>query len=449
MEEEAITFEKYWYAKLVERTLAWLESLGFGAELSVYVAESAEILLVVGLAFLADLVAKRTVVRLLGRLDKKTRTDLGYIFVCRKVFLRLSSIAPAVVVYTMSPVVFQISTLVTFSRVASQVYMLWVSLLVVYAALSAAEDIYRTFDVSKRISIRGYLQVVKLIFSLAALIFAVSLIVDKSPLLLLSGLGAMTAILLLIFRDTILGLVAGIQLVAHDMLRPGDWIEMPSQGIEGDVEEVALNVVKIRSFDMTVATVPTYAFITQPFKNWRGMFQSGGRRIKRSILLDVSSIKFCTPALLQRLARMEGIGGYLEKRMSQALVGGSEGESAEGDPPTSHPPTANSRRANSPDGASLATGRNLSNSSVFRAYVVAFLREREDIHKDMTFLVRQLAPGPQGLPLEIYVFSNNQTWVEYEDIQSDIFDHLFAVLPLFELRPFQYLGLPKPHKSVF
>ena len=442
MEEEAITFEKYWYAKLVERTLAWLESLGFGAELSVYVAESAEILLVVGLAFLADLVAKRTVVRLLGRLDEKTRTDLGYIFVCRKVFLRLSSIAPAVVVYTMSPVVFQISTLVTFSRVASQVYMLWVSLLVVYAALSAAEDIYRTFDVSKRISIRGYLQVVKLIFSLAALIFAVSLIVDKSPLLLLSGLGAMTAILLLIFRDTILGLVAGIQLVAHDMLRPGDWIEMPSQGIEGDVEEVALNVVKIRSFDMTVATVPTYAFITQPFKNWRGMFQSGGRRIKRSILLDVSSIKFCTPALLQRLARMEGIGGYLEKRMSQALVGGSEGESA-------RRPIRRPRIRGWRIGASLATGRNLSNSSVFRAYVVAFLREREDIHKNMTFLVRQLAPGPQGLPLEIYVFSNNQTWVEYEDIQSDIFDHLFAVLPLFELRPFQYLGLPKPHKSVF
>ena len=414
----------------IERVRGWFEAQGFDEQFSLYASELVEILVVIALAFLANLIAKKVILRLVSRISVKTKTDWDDILVRRKVFQRLSHIAPAVVIYTMAPVVFQTPNLVAVSRIASQVYMLVVGLLVIDAALTGANEIYQQFDVSKRIPIRGYLQVVKLILSLGALIISVSLIIDKSPLLLLSGLGAMTAVLLLIFRDTILGLVAGIQLVAHDMMRPGDWIEMPSHGIDGDVEDITLNVVKIRNFDKTVVTVPTYKLISESFKNWRGMSDSGGRRIKRSILLDVNSIRFCTPQLFDKLRKIESLRGYLDERQSEI-------------------DKDNSKRQVDP--SSPANGRRLTNVGLFRQYVLAYLRGREDIHPEMTFLVRQLAPSPQGMPLEIYVFSSDQRWVHYEGIQADIFDHLYAVLPLFELRAFQQpsgLDLAEAAKSL-
>ncbi len=400
----------------IERVKGWFEAQGFDAEFSLYAAEMVEILIVVALAFLANVSAKKVILQLISRVSEKTKTDWDDILVRQKVFQRLAHIAPAVVIFTMAPVVFQTPSLVAVARVASQVYMLVVGLLVIDAALTGANEIYQQFDVSKRIPIRGYLQVVKLIVSLAALIISVSLIIDKSPLLLLSGLGAMTAVLLLIFRDTILGLVAGIQLVAHDMVRPGDWIEMPGHGIDGDIEDISLNVVKVRNFDKTVVTIPTYKLISESFNNWRGMSESGGRRIKRSILLDVNSIRFCTPALFAELRKIKSLRGFLDER--QAEIDNDNAESAV-------------------DASSPANGRRLTNVGLFRQYALAYLASRKDIHPEMTFLVRQLAPSPQGLPLEIYVFSRDQRWVHYEAIQADIFDHLFAVLPLFELRAFQ------------
>ena len=400
----------------LEQVQGWFEAQGLDAQMSLYAAEIVEILIVAALAFIANLIAKKVILRLVTQVSRKTKTDWDDIFVRQKVFQRLSHIAPAVVIYTMAPVVFQTGSLVAVSRIASQVYMLVVGFLVIDAALTGVNEIYQQFEVSKRIPIRGYLQVVKLIFSLAALIISVSLIINKSPLLLLSGLGAMTAVLLLIFKDTILGLVAGIQLVAHDMVRPGDWIEMPSQGIDGDVEDITLNVVKIRNFDKTVATVPTYKLISESFKNWRGMSESGGRRIKRSILLDINSIRFCNPELFAELRKIDSLKGYLDERQSE--IDNENGERGV-------------------DASSPANGRRLTNVGLFREYVLAYLRDRKDIHPEMTFLVRQLAPGPQGLPLEIYVFSSDQRWVHYEAIQADIFDHLYAVLPLFELRAFQ------------
>ena len=406
----------------IEDLKAWFQARGFDEQFSLYAAESVELLIVVALAFVANLIAKRIILQLVRRLVAKTKTNWDDIMVRRLVFQRLSHIVPAVVIFSMAPVVFETPSLVSVARVASQVYMLIVGLLVIDAALTGVDEIYQQFPVSKRIPIRGYLQVVKLIFSLAALIVSISLIIDKSPLLLLSGLGAMTAVLLLIFRDTILGLVAGIQLVAYDMVRPGDWIEMPSNGVDGDVEDITLNIVKIRNFDKTVVTIPTYKLIAESFKNWRGMSESGGRRIKRSILVDINSVDFCRPELLEELSKIQSLKRFIDERWKEI-----EAENAE----------------QGVDDSSPANGRRLTNVGLFRHYVEAYLRSRNDIHSDMTFLVRQLAPGPQGLPLEIYVFSSDQRWVQYEGIQSDIFDHLLAVMPLFELRAFQQPSGPE------
>jgi miniconductance mechanosensitive channel len=229
-------------------------------------------------------------------------------------------------------------------------------------------------------------------------------------------LGAMTAVLLLVFKDTILGFIAGIQLVANDMVRPGDWIEMPKYGADGDVIEITLNTVKICNFDKTITTIPTYSLISDSFKNWRGMSDSGGRRIKRSIFIDVSSIRFCSPEMIERFAGVEHIKDYVAEKQGQL---------------------AEYNRTHEVDESLPLNGRRMTNVGTFRAYLEAYLRRHPKIHNEMTFLVRQLPPTEKGLPIEIYVFSNDQEWVAYEAIQSDIFDHIFASLAVFDLRPFQ------------
>jgi miniconductance mechanosensitive channel len=229
-------------------------------------------------------------------------------------------------------------------------------------------------------------------------------------------MGALTAILLLVFKDAILGLVAGIQLVSNDMVRPGDWIEMPKYGADGDVVEVSLTTVKVRNWDKTITTVPTYALISDSFKNWRGMSESGGRRIKRSISIDVDSIRHCDDAMLDRYERIERIADYVRETRARL---------------------AKSNREAGSDDAVPVNGRRMTNVGTFRKYVEAYLRELPDVHPEMTFLVRQLQPTDRGLPIEIYVFSKDQRWERYEEIQADIFDHLYASLPFFGLRAFQ------------
>jgi len=229
----------------------------------------------------------------------------------------------------------------------------------------------------------------------------------------------MTTVLMVVFKDAILGFVAGIQLSANKMVAPGDWIEMPKYGADGDVLEVALTTVKVQNFDKTITTVPTYALISESFKNWRGMSESGGRRIKRAITIDMSSIRFCDDAMLVRLSQIHYMADYLEEKRREFEAWSAEHE---GEPATAlHP-------------------RRLTNIGTFRAYIVAYLRHHPKIHKQLTFLVRQLAPTDHGLPIEIYVFSTDQNWINYEGIQSDIFDHLLAVVPQFDLRVYQRLS---------
>jgi miniconductance mechanosensitive channel len=226
----------------------------------------------------------------------------------------------------------------------------------------------------------------------------------------------LAAVLLLVFRDTILGFVASIQLSANNMVKPGDWIEMPSHNADGTVLDISLNTVKVQNWDKTIATVPTYALVSESFRNWKGMEESGGRRIKRSINIDMNSVRFVDDELAEKFKKIHLLKAYVESREEEILKYNEE---------------------NKIDGSILVNGRRMTNLGTFRKYVEEYLRKHPKIHNDMTFLVRQLQPDERGLPIEIYVFSNDQAWANYETIQADIFDHILAVIPEFELRVFQ------------
>ena len=294
--------------------------------------------------------------------------------------------------------------------------MIIVLMLALDSLLNAVVDIYRTFEASKEIPIKGFVQVVKIALYFLTVVFVISILLNKTPVYLLSGIGAMTAVLMLIFRDAILGFVAGIQLAANKMVSNGDWIEMPKYGADGDVLEVTLTTVKVQNWDKTITTIPTYALISESFKNWRGMQASGGRRIKRAINIDMGSIKFCDEEMLDRFGKIQYISEYIETMRNEL---------------------AEFNHAKNVDNASLVNGRRMTNIGTFRAYVQAYLQNHPDINRDMTFLIRQLQPTQYGLPIEIYVFSKDKVWANYEGIQADIFDHILAVVQEFDLRVYQ------------
>ena len=286
------------------------------------------------------------------------------------------------------------------------------------AALSSVGDIYRGLRSKQADVLKGFLDAGKIITYIFGAIFAVSIFSGMSPWGIISVLGGMTAVTMLVFKDTIVGFVASIQLTATDMVRVGDWVEMPSYGADGDVISISIHTIRVQNWDKTITTIPTYALVSNSFKNWRGMAESGGRRIKRALMIDINSIRFCDNEMFSRLNHINLLSNYLQTRQEEIL-----------DFNRSH-------QLESEDDLGI-NGRRQTNIGIFRAYVIAYLKDNPQISRNMTFLVRQLAPTEHGLPLEIYVFSTDKRWVEYESIQSDIFDHLFASLPIFSLRPFQ------------
>ena len=400
-----------------QQILDYLTAAGLGENAAAVILGVGSFLVLGVAAWLANLIARQIILNSIERLVRKTKTDWDDALAQRKVFSRFSHLAPALVFWGGAALAFEgMPDLISVVRKFAEVYMILVGLFAVSGFLDAAHDIYRKFDVSRRIPIRGYVQVIKILASAAAGVFVLSLVLKKSPLMLLTGMGALTAILLLVFKDAILGFVAGIQLVANDMVRPGDWIEMRKYGADGDVIEVSLTTVKVRNWDKTITTVPTYALISDAFRNWRGMEESGGRRIKRSISIDLDSIRHCDDEMLDRFEKVRRIRDYVREtrtRIDQA------------------------NRDTDADGSVPVNGRRMTNIGTFRKYMEAYLREIPEVHPEMTFLVRQLQPTDRGLPIEIYVFSKDQRWVQYEAIQADIFDHLFASLPFFDLRAFQ------------
>ena len=402
---------------MIETLQTWLAGHGLTETQAVLVSRAGAVVFVALVSYLANFIAKRIILTVVHRIVRRTKTDWDDALVERRVFTKLSHLAPALVIRALAPVALAGSDrLIGFTGRAVDVYMLMVGIFVVDSFLDAVTDVYRQFAISKRIPIKTYVQVLKIVVIVGGLILSLSIIIDRSPWVFLSGIGALTAVLLLVFKDTILGFVAGVQLVAHDMVRPGDWIEMPKYGADGDVVEITLNTVKIQNFDKTITTIPTYALISDSFKNWRGMSESGGRRVKRSIFLDVSSIRFCSPEMVERFSSFQVLNDYVAQKTNEL---------------------EEHNKTHGIDDSQLVNGRRMTNVGTFRAYLVEYLRRHPKIHNEMTFLVRQLAPTEKGLPIEIYVFSSDQRWVQYEDIQADIFDHIYAVLPQFDLRPFQ------------
>ena len=402
---------------LLETLSSWLVQSGLEPD---HGATLARFVVLVGLLALCALALKLTrsvALRIVRAGTARTGTKWDDELVRAGVFARLAYVVPIVLFDRGARVVFDdnpeatqvVATLVS-------VFLVVIAIAVVSALLKAVGAIYESHPVARRVPIRTFLQVFRgAVFFLGG-IAVLSVILNKSPLVFFSGLGASMAILVIVFRDAILGFVAGIQLSANNMVRRGDWIEMPSQGADGDVVDVGLTTVKVQNWDKTITTVPTYALLSESFKNWRGMAESGGRRIKRSVSIDMASVRFCDQELLERFQRIQLLSDYLARQLEEV---------------SEHNQTTEA------DTSLLVNGRNLTNVGTFRAYLLAYLRQNAKVHQDMTFLVRQLQPTDNGLPIEIYVFSNDQAWANYEAIQADIFDHVLAVLPLFDLRVFQ------------
>ncbi len=390
--------------------------LSFGLEptLAGYAAELATLLIALTLAFVADRLARRILIRGVQRVAVKTESQWDDILVRHGVFERLAHLAPLFVLRFFAGAGSLLPEDLCIS-VTGALFTI-VAVLVFLSLVDAVLEIYEEYPIAKEVPISAYAQGLKGIAIFFACVFVISALMQADPWVFIKGIGALTAVLLLIFKDTILGLVGSIQLTANRMVRIGDWIEMGQYGADGDVIEVGLTSVKVQNWDKTTATIPTYALISDSFRNWRGMSESGGRRIKRAIHIDMTSIKFCSPEMLRHFETIDHLKGYLKERRAEI---------------------DSWNKARDIDLSNPVNGRRLTNLGTFQVYVREFLRAHMKINRNMTFLVRQLAPGEKGVPIEIYVFSSDQDWVAYELIQADIMDHLLAVLPEFDLRVFQ------------
>ncbi|XOV80551.1 MAG: mechanosensitive ion channel family protein [Aestuariibacter sp.] len=335
-------------------------------------------------------------------------------------FKRIAHLVPATTLQLLAPhLLHETEILMNIVMKSSMIYLILISVWAINSIFNTVEDVYNESPLAQRVPITGFVQVGKLLIAIIALLLVISQLLDKSPMLLLSGLGALTAIIILVFRDTILGFVAGINIVANRTVNTGDWIEMPNYRADGSVIAVGLTTVKVRNWDNTIATIPTYALMSDSIKNWRGMEESGGRRIKRAININVQTIKFCDADMLDRLSRLALLSPYLNQKRAEI--------------------EAENKNFVDPDDY-LLNARKLTNIGTFRAYLQAYLKEHPQINQDMTVMVRQLPPTATGLPIEIYAFSKDKTWINYEGIQADIFDHVMAILPTFELLAYQRIS---------
>ncbi len=370
---------------------------------------------IISLAYAANFIVKRVILRSLMKLLARA---VEYKIDDHGMAKRLANVVPAIIIANGIQIVPNLpDAAVAVTRNVCGGFIILSLALAISAALDTVNTIYSRKPESRLKPIKGYLQILKIAIFAISTILIIATLIDRSPLILLSGLGAMAAVLMLIFQDTLLSLVASVQISSNDMIRVGDWVEMPSQNADGDVIDIALHTVKIQNWDKTISTVPTKSFINGSFKNWRGMQECGGRRIKRSLLVDQQSIRFLTMEEVARLKNFKLMYGYFDSKIQELDVW-------------------NEKYINAKSGDTVDT-RRMTNIGTFRAYVERYLRNHPGVHQKMTMIVRQLQPTPEGLPLEVYCFTNTTAWVAYEGFQSDIFDHLIAIAPEFGLRVFQ------------
>ncbi len=396
---------------------AWFSRNGLQDGMAHLASLTITITIIILTALLVSWVARRYLVNMLEEVSRRSKNKIDDVFVNRDFVRRLTMVIPVLFIYLSADLLLPPQgSAAELTRRAALCLFVIVALRVIDALLLSVRDIYDRSETSRRRPVRGYTDAAKILTYVMGGIFIISIVTDKSPWGILSVLGGFTVVLMLVFKDTILGFVANIQLTSLDMVRIGDWLEMPQQGADGDVIDVSIHTVKVQNWDKTITTIPTYKLVSDNFKNWRGMSESGGRRIKRSLFIDLSSITFCPDEMLERFSKFHMIEEYVKQKQDEI---------------------SRYNREHNIDTSQLINGRRQTNIGVFRAYIISYLKQHPKIHQDMTFLVRHLAPTEHGLPIQIYVFSNDQKWANYEAIQADIFDHLMAAASEFDLRLFQ------------
>ncbi len=398
----------------------WLDSRLPGEQFGAWTGRLAVVALTAIIAWLTWLITRHVTVAIIRRMATRTRTQWDDRLVERGFFDRLAWLVPAVIVYLAAPLYAEpfLSSLaldIVLMRL-STAWMVIVGVRSISALLNAAADVYDALDKKKANPISGFVGGVKLVLWIIGGILCTAAITGQNPSGLVAGIGALTAVIMLVFRDSILGLVASFQIFINDLVRVGDWIEMPAHGVDGDVISVTLTTVKVQNWDRTISTIPSYNLISESFKNWRGMQDSDGRRLKRAIAIDMNSVHFCTPSQIERFRRFAFLKDYIDTKQAEV---------------------AEYNDTHGIDTSEIINGRRLTNLGTFRAYVLEYLKRHVGINNDMTQMVRQLAPSAEGLPIEIYVFSLDKRWEHYEALQADIFDHLLSVIGQFDLRVFQ------------
>lgn len=382
-----------------------------------FVRSSILIILLFLLAGILHLVGRGIFLKIVNQITRKSKTNYDDIFLENKVFRKISFLFPAFAIYAFDDVVLaHLGSAKDLIIGATNVFVIGVSASIINAIFKSIQQVLESQNAFKDKPLTSYRQVATIVNYGVALILIISILIGKSPMYLLSALGALTAVLILVFRDSILGFVASIQLASNDMVRVGDWVSVESYGADGDVLEINLNTVKVKNFDNTVTTVPTYAFISNSFKNWRAMQESGGRRIKRKVNVAINSIKHCDTDLLDRIKEIKYLEDYVTKKIEEI---------------------EQYNKQQVKNGTNQVNGRRLTNVGLYRQYIQQYLKKHPQVNTNLTCMVRQLEPTAEGLPLEVYCFSKDKNWVNYEGIQADIFDHILSVAGYFDIHIFQ------------
>lgn len=397
-----------------ELLISWGVAPTIANELDQYIAFA----IVLMVAFAADVVCRHILLKAIARLVKKTKATWDDIVFDHQVMIHLSRMVIPVIIYIFIPVAFAdtTSTTLEFLLRVCLIIILISFLSFINSLLKAVYTVYSEKEQLRDRPLKGMLQTLQVMVWFVGAIIIVSILINRSPVSLLAGLGASAAILMLVFKDSIMGFVSGVQLSANDMLKVGDWIAMPKYGADGTVIEVTLATVKVRNWDNTIITIPPYLLVSDSFQNWRGMRESGGRRVKRSINIDMTSVRFCTPQMLDKYRKIQLLTDYVEK--TEHIIKGYNKE-------------------HDIDNSILVNGRRQTNLGVFRAYLMAYLQSLPDVNQELTCMVRQLQPTDHGIPMELYFFCSIKDWVPYEGVQADVFDHVLAIIPEFDLQVFQ------------
>ncbi len=395
-----------------------LLNIGLSSYWASHISQFTAVIMLFIFSYLAYYITWKVIRKLLLPIFQRSKNKFDDLLVKHQFFRRIAYLVPAILLYHLSDKSLDIfpDYVGIFNSILEILFVI-ITVLITDSLLSTLNDFYDRYDFAKDHPIKGLVQIIKIIIYVIAGLIIIGNLVDKDLSSLIIGMGTISAVLMLIFKDPILGFVGGLQLIFNKMLSIGDWITMSKFGADGIVLEINLTTVKVQNWDKTIVTIPTYSLINDSFQNWRGMEEAGGRRIKRAVYIDMDSITFCTDEMLEKFKKIVVLKPYLEKKEKEL---------------------ADYNKKFKTDPESVVNGRRQTNIGVFRAYLKAYLKNRPDIHNNMTFLVRQLPPSEKGLPIEIYVFTKTTEWAAYEDIQSDIFDHILAVIPEFGLRVYEF-----------